>query len=289
MTPEAGAPERAAAGRGPSAHRRGSVGHGRPPRRARRRAVLVLPSAFTLANLFFGFWSAVSTFRGRFGLAAWLVMLGAVFDWLDGRVAHLSAGDSHFGRELDSLVDLVSFGVAPALLTYAAFLRDEWSWLMCGAFVGAMAVRLARFNVEQAGGAKQYFLGLPSPAAGAFLAMLYPFSTTSVYRYWLASWPWATIVPVSVVALAALMVSHVPYAALRPGLRGRHGRIGLAFLLVALVLVAIAPEETLFPILAVYVVFGIAKAIGMGLVDRLAGRDAVEAELAGRSGEEVEE
>ncbi|MDP2530534.1 MAG: CDP-diacylglycerol--serine O-phosphatidyltransferase [Candidatus Palauibacterales bacterium] len=247
--------------------------------------MLVLPSAFTLGNLFFGFWSVISSFRGRFDLAAWLVMLAAVFDWLDGRVAHLSAGDSAFGGELDSLVDLVSFGMAPAILTYAAFLREEWSWLMCGAFVGAMAVRLARFNVEQAGGAKRYFLGLPSPAAGAFLAMLYPFSTTALFQRWLAGWPWATIVPVSVVALAVLMVSHVPYAALRPGLRGRRARLGLAGLVAALVLVAVAPEETLFPILAFYVMFGFARALGMGLVDRLAGRAEVEAELSGSDGE----
>ncbi len=245
----------------------------------------MLPSAFTLGNLFFGFWSVVSTFRGRFDLAAWLVMIAAVFDWLDGRVAHLSAGDSLFGRELDSLVDLVSFGVAPAVLTYAAFLREEWSWLMCAAFVGAMAVRLARFNVEQSGGAKRYFLGLPSPAAGAFLAMLYPFSTTELFRHWLAGWPWATIVPASVVAVAVLMVSHVPYAALRPGLRGRRARIGLAGLVVALVLVIVAPEEALFPILAVYVAFGFVRALGMGLVDRLAGRAEVEAELSDVEGE----
>jgi phosphatidylserine synthase len=115
--------------------------------------------------------------------------------------------------------------------------------------------------------------------------MLYPFSTTELFRRWLAAWPWATIVPVSVVAVAVLMVSHVPYAALRPGVRGRRARIGLAGLVVALVLVAIAPEETLFPILAVYVVFGFAKALGMGLVDRLAGRAEVEAELSGDGSE----
>lgn len=278
----------ATAGRagGPEGPRTGEESPARRRRgRRRRRVVLGLPSAFTLGNLFFGFWSVISTFRGRFDLAAWLVIIAAVFDWLDGRVAHLSAGDSLFGRELDSLVDLVSFGVAPAILIYATFLREEWSWLMCAAFVGAMAVRLARFNVEQAGGAKRYFLGLPSPAAGAFLAMLYPFSTTELFRRWLIGWPWATIVPVSVVAVAVLMVSHVPYAALRPGVRGRRARIGLAGLVVALVLVAIAPEETLFPILAVYVVFGFAKALGMGLVDRLAGRAEVEAELSGEGGE----
>lgn len=253
------------------------------PRRGRpSRRLLVLPSAFTLGNLFFGFWSVVSTFRGDFGLAAWLVLLGAAFDWLDGRVAHLSAGDSRFGRELDSLVDLVSFGMAPALLTYAVFLRAEgWAWLMCGLFVAAMTVRLARFNVEQAGRAKRYFLGLPSPAGGAFLCTLYLFTTTPLFREHLAGWRWTTIVPVSVVAIAALMVSHVPYAALRPGLQGRGGRVGLAVLIVGLAAVIVAPEEALFPMLAVYVVYGLLKALAVGLVDRLGGRDTVESELSG--------
>lgn len=245
------------------------------------RGLLVLPSAFTMGNLFFGFWSAVSTFRGEMGLAAWLVLLAAVFDWLDGRVAHLSAGDSLFGRELDSLVDLVSFGVAPALLTYSVFLRAEgWAWLVPATFVGAMAVRLARFNVEQAGRAKRYFLGLPSPGGGAFLCTLYLFTTTPLYREHFAGWPWPTIVPVSVVVIAALMVSHVPYAALRPGLKGRGGRIGLAVIVLGIALVVAAPAQTLFPLLATYVVYGLLKALALGLVDRLGGRDTVEAELA---------
>lgn len=278
MTGTEGTPPQGGAGQAPD------VGPALDARAGRR--LLVLPSAFTMGNLFFGFWSVVSTFRGETGLAAWLVLLAAVFDWLDGRVAHLSAGDSQFGRELDSLVDLVSFGVAPALLTYSVFLRAEgWAWLICGLFVGAMAVRLARFNVEQAGHAKRYFLGLPSPGGGAYLCTMVLFTTTPLYRDHLAGWPWQVIVPASVVAIAALMVSHVPYAALRPGLQGRAGRVGLAVIVVGIALVIVAPAQTLFPVMAVYVGYGLLKALALGLVDRLGGRETVEAELAREPGD----
>src|SRR5919205_2175129 len=86
--------------------------------RRMRRVVVVMPSAFTLGNLFFGFWSIVYAFNGNFRWAGWFIVFAGVLDMLDGRVARLSNTGSRFGAELDSLVDVISFGVAPALLMY---------------------------------------------------------------------------------------------------------------------------------------------------------------------------
>ena len=88
---------------------------GQPGARGRRRAIVILPNAFTLGNLFFGFWAIVAALRGDYSLAAWLIFVAAVADTMDGRIARFSRTGSPFGSELDSLVDLVSFGLAPAI------------------------------------------------------------------------------------------------------------------------------------------------------------------------------
>src|SRR5438477_8080019 len=151
--------------------------------RVLRRGVVVLPSGLTLANLFCGVYAIVSASRGQFDLAGLLVVLGGVADALDGRVARATGSGSRFGSELDSLVDIISFGLAPALIMYfAVFNKNRWDWLFCFFFTACAVIRLARFNVEQAGRAKRYFHGLPSPAAGMTLATYYWFSQTPLYN-----------------------------------------------------------------------------------------------------------
>ena len=132
-----------------------------------RRVVIVVPSLFTLFNLFFGIWSMVLASRGEFYRAGWYIFFAGVLDALDGRVARLSKTGTRFGAELDSLVDVVSFGVAPAFLIYQLefAVGGQAEWIFCYFYVMAAAIRLARFNITQAGRAKQYFIGLPSPAA----------------------------------------------------------------------------------------------------------------------------
>ena len=103
----------------------------RPSRRHLRRGVIVLPSAFTLGNLFLGFWAMISASRGEFALAAWLIVIAAVVDMLDGRIARFTSTGSDFGEQIDSLVDAISFGVAPAVIFYFLFLREGiWSWTL---------------------------------------------------------------------------------------------------------------------------------------------------------------
>ncbi len=141
-----------------------------------RQVVVVMPSAFTLGNLFFGIWAIVSAYNGNFRWAGWFIVFAGILDMLDGRIARLSKTGTRFGAELDSLVDVVSFGVAPALIMYFLEFSDagQFAWVICCIYVVAVAIRLARFNVMAAGKPSGWFTGLPSPAAGMTLAMLLP-------------------------------------------------------------------------------------------------------------------
>lgn len=137
-------------------------------------AVYILPNLFTTGNLFFGFFSIVKALQGDFLWAASAILLAAVFDVLDGRVARLTGGTSEFGVQYDSLCDLVSFGLAPALLMYQAGLSElgRLGWIVCFIFLACGALRLARFNVQSSiGKASGDFTGLPIPMAAAVIAL----------------------------------------------------------------------------------------------------------------------
>ena len=146
----------------------------RLPRPDLSRAVVVLPSAFTLGNLFFGIWAIVSAANGNFKWAAWYVMFAGILDMLDGRVARRTKTGTKFGAELDSLVDAISFGVAPAMIMYFLEFRNagRFGWVLCFAYIVAVVLRLARYNVQSTGSAapSPWFTGLPSPSAGMYSA-----------------------------------------------------------------------------------------------------------------------
>lgn len=132
----------------------------RPKRPSMRRAVILFPSGLTLFNLFFGIFAIITASRGDFYRAGIYVLLGGICDALDGRVARATNAGSQFGEELDSLVDAISFGLAPAMIMYFAVLdREGWQWVFVFAFSACAVLRLARFNIEQAGTAKTYFSG----------------------------------------------------------------------------------------------------------------------------------
>ena len=239
-----------------------------------RQVVVVMPSAFTLGNLFFGFWAIVSAFNGNFRWAGWFIVFAGILDMLDGRVARLSGTGTRFGAELDSLVDVISFGVAPALLMY--FLdfstAGRFAWILCYIYVVAVALRLARFNVLSAGKPPSaWFTGLPSPSAGMTLAVYYPFSQTNWYQ---ATLPYYLDLQheglvVLMLLLAVLMVSNVKYPKFPPiGIRSRNGIFGLIVHLVILIGGLFAPEYFLFPLGLFYVAFGIVRATVLGLMER---------------------
>jgi len=176
-------------------------------RQTLQRGVIILPSAFTLGNLFFGIYAMISVTRGDFLWAGWCIIIAGILDMLDGSVARLTRTGSAFGAELDSLVDAISFGVAPGFIMFALFFADtQWSWVLSFVYVTAVVVRLARFNIEQGGEAKRYFHGLPSPSAGMALASYYPFSQTSFFATYLGDLPWQQIMGVGVVLLAVLVL-----------------------------------------------------------------------------------
>ena len=138
----------------------------------RHRSIYLLPNAFTTAALFAGFYAVVQAMNGRFEMAAIAIFVAMVLDGMDGRVARLTNTTSAFGEQYDSLSDMTSFGVAPALVMYEWMLQDlgRWGWLAAFVYVCGAALRLARFNTNIAVVDKRFFQGLPSPAAGALIA-----------------------------------------------------------------------------------------------------------------------
>ena len=237
-----------------------------------RRSVVVLPSGLTLANLFCGVFAMISASRNQLDLAGLLIVLGGVADALDGRVARATGSGSRFGSELDSLVDVISFGLAPAMIMYFAVLnREGWDWLVVFFFVACAAIRLARFNVEQAGRAKRYFHGLPSPAAGMTLATYYWFSQTPLYTETvLGDLPWHFWLRFLMLALAFLMISNVSYPAV-PTIGYRKISEILGSLVVAGTILGIIflQKQFYFPALVAYVLYGVGKTVFFGLIGKL--------------------
>lgn len=238
-----------------------------------RKVVVVVPSAFTLGNLFFGFWAIVSGINGNFLWAGWCIVFAGILDMLDGRIARFSNAGSRFGAELDSLVDLTSFGVAPAILVYLQefSVAGRFSWLICWIYVTAAAIRLARFNVMAGSQPKPgWFTGLPSPAAGMTLATYFAFTKTEFYG---ASTSLVNLqsqgLAILTLVLAVLMVSNVKYPKWPAAGFGSTARVlGLCTYLVILAGGVLVPEHFLFPLGLTYTVYGLARALVLSLAER---------------------
>ena len=136
-----------------------------------RKGIYVLPNLFTLAALFGGFYAIVMAMNNQYESAAIGVFAAMVLDSLDGRVARMTNTQTEFGAQMDSLADMVSFGAAPALITYEWVLKDlgRWGWFAAFVYCACAALRLARFNVNTSVVDKRFFQGMPSPAAAAFV------------------------------------------------------------------------------------------------------------------------
>jgi CDP-diacylglycerol--serine O-phosphatidyltransferase len=236
-----------------------------------RRGVIILPNGFTLASLFFGIFAIVAASRSEFDTAGLYVVFGGLCDALDGRVARATGTGSRFGSELDSLVDAITFGLAPAMIMYFAVLnRNGWDWIFSFIFCACAVIRLARFNVEQAGRAKKYFHGLPSPAAGMTLATYYWFSQTSLYNQTvLGDLNWTTGLRGLMMVLAFLMISNVSYPAVPTvGFRKISEILGTLAVIATFIGVLFLRKEFYFPALICYVLYGLAKTVIFGLLDR---------------------
>lgn len=235
------------------------------------RPIVLLPNGFTLLNLFFGVFAIVAASRGNYEIAATYIVLGGVADAIDGRVARATQSGSRFGAELDSLVDAISFGLAPALLMFfAVFNQHGYEWIFCFVFTMCAVIRLARFNVEQAGRAKSHFNGLPSPMAGLTLATYYWFRESTLYQNpLLVDLPWPVMLRFIMVGLSFLMISQVRYAAVPViGYRSIREVLGSLVVIGTLLGVIFVPKTFFFPALMAYVTWGVARTVFVGFLDR---------------------
>ena len=211
----------------------------------------LLPNLLTTAGLFSGFYAIISATNGHFEASAIAIFIAMIFDGLDGRVARLTNTQSAFGAEYDSMADIVSFGIAPALLAYNFALQDlgKLGWLSAFIYVACAALRLARFNTQTGDGPKNYFQGLASPAAAAIIAsgiwVATEFSLAGdILKYSIA---------ITTVLMGLLMVSNFRYSAFKEiDWRNTNTFLGLLVIVLAFVLVAARPAEVLFIVFIVY-------------------------------------
>ena len=224
-------------------HDLGAGPRGRVARRGIRRGVYLLPSVFTLANMFCGYCCIVFTMRDEFQAAAPLIGLAVVLDMLDGRIARLTGSTSEFGLQFDSLADVISFGVAPALLAFQWWLTpfDKLGWAAGFVFVSAAAIRLARFNIQSSvPGDRRYFVGMPSPAAAGVIA-----ATVFAYPYGLQDW-YATLALPMVIVPALLMMSTIRYRSFKTlDLKSRRSYRNLIPIVLVIAAITTHPQLTL--------------------------------------------
>lgn len=222
-------------------------------RRGIRRGVSLLPSLFTLANLFCGWACVVHAMRGEFATAAPFIGVAVVLDMLDGRIARMTGTTSDFGLQLDSLADLISFGMAPAVLTFQWGLLPlgRMGWAVGFMYLTAAALRLARFNI-QVNTDKRYFIGLPSPAAAGLVA-----STVFYFPQGLHDKPIAWLGMVMLIVPALLMVSTIRFQSFKTfDLGMRRGWRGLFLVAAFIALLVSYPHEVLITMAYAYFASG---------------------------------
>ncbi|WP_022854639.1 CDP-diacylglycerol--serine O-phosphatidyltransferase [Thermodesulfobacterium thermophilum] len=214
----------------------------------------LIPNIFTTFNLFFGFYSIICSIHGDFTKAGWAIFLAMVFDIFDGRIARYLKQTSKFGLEYDSLSDLISFGVAPAILIYQFWLIEfgKLGWVSCFLYTICVALRLARYNVKAHSGFG-YFEGLPSPAGAAILASSVLFIQS--YRPDFELPKWATLTAVSLISY--LLVSPIQYPSFKHIKIEKSQNFYLLLLFVGgLTISAAYPSYSIFVLIVVYTLLG---------------------------------
>jgi CDP-diacylglycerol--serine O-phosphatidyltransferase len=228
----------------------------------RRRGIFLLPNLFTTAALFAGFYSIVAAVDGNFQKAGAAIFVAMILDGMDGRVARLTNTATQFGKEYDSLSDMVSFGLAPAVVVYqwGVSRLTEWNvawgragWLVAFLFAVAAALRLARFNAQSARSSKRFFVGLPSPsAAGLVAAFVWLSSNLDI-----AGLVGLALAFIVTAASGALMVSRFRYYSFKEVNLGR--RIPFTYLIgIVLIFILISLD----PAIVFLIIFGTYAASG---------------------------
>lgn len=224
-------------------------------KRTGRKGIFILPNLFTSASLFGGFYAIIAAIQGRYEAAAVAIIISAVFDGLDGRIARFTHATSHFGNEYDSLSDLVAFGVAPGILAFLWALEPfgRLGWLAAFVYVICGALRLARFNVSKNSLPSNYFKGLPVPAAACFIASSILFISV------LGGIPEnkRIIIIFVIYMLSFLMVSTVDYLSFKEfDIRNKKPFNVLVSIILICILIAYKPKIILFFILLAYILSG---------------------------------
>jgi CDP-diacylglycerol---serine O-phosphatidyltransferase len=237
-----------------------------------RKGIYILPSLFTCGNMSFGVLSVIASIGGHFIPAAWFLIGALCCDIFDGRIARMTKTTSTFGMELDSLSDLVSFGIAPAIMMYMLVLNTMGKIGIAVAvlYVLCCALRLARFNVlAQAGEVHKHFMGLPTPAsAGVLISFVLSYQLLAPEGFHLNSKTipklmefmpaFFKVMPIVIVVLSFLMVSNIPYLSFKKlKLSKIHTIELLAVIIVVIILIVIFPQNTIFIIFSIYAISGL--------------------------------
>jgi CDP-diacylglycerol--serine O-phosphatidyltransferase len=233
-----------------------------PQRAVRHRGIYLLPNLFTTGAMFAGFYAIVAGIGGYFTAAAIAVFVAALLDSMDGRVARLTHTQSDFGVQYDSLSDLVSFGLAPALVLYTwslHYLRDygnalgKLGWAAAFIYAACAALRLARFNTQAGVADKRYFQGLASPAAaGVCMAFVWAMDNEGV-----SGASMVAVTPILAIVVGLLMVSRVRYMSFKT--RPDNDRVTFLWIIAAvlvLFLLTINTSHALLIVLGLYVISG---------------------------------
>jgi len=225
-----------------------------------KKGIYILPNALTLCGMFFGFYSILSAIKGNYVHAAWAIMIADVFDGLDGWVARLTHSTTRFGIELDSLSDLVAFGVAPAVMIYKWSISPFGRIGIAAAFLFAAcgALRLARYNVQMGSTESKAFTGMPIPGAASVLASLVIF----YYEFWEQAPEKNVFVLLLTIGLALLMVSTLRFHGLKEidFTKRKPFWILVAFVLFIAVIVS-HPAKALFVLAMIYLAEGLLENI----------------------------
>ena len=236
-----------------------------------RKGIYVLPNLITLSSMFSGFYSIVASLNSDYERAAWAIMIASVFDVLDGWVARITHTATRFGIEIDSLSDVISFGVAPGVLVYTWTLSSfgKIGWIGSFFLVACAALRLARFNVQMGGAEKKHFTGLPTPAAALVIA-----TTVLAYEEIIEILEHLNLVKLAEVVgkdywvlaltflLAGLMVSNITYHSIKEANLKERRPFGILVVIAAfLALVAYHPALVLFSVSMAYVAIGLVEGL----------------------------
>lgn len=219
-----------------------------------KRGIYILPSLFTTGNVFCGFYAIIAAMGDNYELAAWAIVAAMVFDVLDGRIARLTKTTSAFGVQYDSLADIISFGMAPAILVYAWVLKPfgRLGWMASFLFLLCSALRLARFNVTKPDVSGQNFIGLPTPASAAATA-----SIVIAFEDLFTTRVDPVVMVVVMYSLAFLMVSNIKYPAMKKFVfKKRVAFSRFLFVVLFLYVFATIPRITLFMVTVAYIFLG---------------------------------